>query len=147
MAPAGGSTQPQVGFADLGVGHPSPSSATSLCLDLPKISSRTWHMLLCLQISHFHPVLPGGWVTKTTHLCSMQNLAPVPKSYPTSTESHQHGACAGSKPINQKPEQILFFFPYHPFHGYNSFWAWSFPGGSGSSQSDVGFPPLKYLSD
>lgn len=67
-------------------------------------------MLLCLQISHFHPVLPGGWVTKTTHLCSMQNLAPVPKSYPTSTESHQHGACAGSKPINQKPEQILFYF-------------------------------------
>lgn len=72
-------------------------------------------MLLCLQISHFHPVLPGGWVTKTTHLCSMQTLAPVPKSYPTSTESHQHGACAGSKPINQKPEQILFFFSLPPF--------------------------------
>lgn len=65
--------------------------------------------------------------------------APALKSYPTSTESHQHGGNNGSKPITEQTDGFMCSFPF-----YNHIWVWSFPWGSVSSQNDAENSQLKF---
>lgn len=75
------------------------------------------------------------WVIKSPF------LAPAPKSYPTSTKSHQHGGYNGSKPITVQTDGFLCSFP---FYSYHLIWVWSFPWGSVSSQSNAENSQLKF---